>query len=356
MPRLRTKALGSGRWIIVVACAILALASGVTAFYASPALVRNLLIAQIESRTHRSVSIDAVSLNPFTGRLVVRGFRLQEPDGKTPFTDFDRLDVRIRSLLRGHLWIREVTPEGSTVRIIRFAEGFNISDLIPTSGGSGRTLDVTVDRLVVTKGTVALEDWALAEPRTWYSENIEIDAYNLSTRRGDGRAVARSVTVGAPVLLEMRHVRLYPIHLEAAVTTSGSTLARPPLLPRDAAVVLEQGRAARLLQVALDARAGLRANVTGALEDVVLVRRGARPRRARARAHRGARRLPVPGREAPGRPLLSSRARRASRTRSARRRPLPGVDAAGHIADVTWPVVLGPAAWTSGAASRAGAC
>ena len=99
MPRLRMKALGSGRWIIVVACAILALASGVTAFYASPALVRNLLIAQIESRTHRSVSIDAVSLNPFTGRLVVRGFRLQEPDGKTPFTDFDRLDVRIRPSL-----------------------------------------------------------------------------------------------------------------------------------------------------------------------------------------------------------------------------------------------------------------
>ena len=31
MPRLRMKALGSGRWIIV-ACAILALASGVTAF------------------------------------------------------------------------------------------------------------------------------------------------------------------------------------------------------------------------------------------------------------------------------------------------------------------------------------
>ena len=95
-------------------------------------------------------------------RLVIRGFRLRELDGQTPFTDFDRLDVRIRplSLLRGHLWIREVTLQGSTVRIIRFAEGFNISDLIPRSGGTGRTLDVTVDRLVVTKGTVALEDRA----------------------------------------------------------------------------------------------------------------------------------------------------------------------------------------------------
>ena len=277
MHRLRMNALGSGRWIIV-ACVILALASGVTAFYA-PTVVRNLLIAQIESRTHRSVSIDAVSLNPFTGRLVVRGFRLQEPDGKTPFTDFDLLVARIRplSLLRGHLWIREVTLQGSMVRIIRFAEGFNISDLIPHSGGTGRPFDVTVDRLVVTKGTVALEDRALAEPRTWYSENIEIEANNLSTRRGDGRAVARSTTVGAPVLLEMRHVRLYPIHLEAAVTTTGLDLSPARLyFPRDAALALERGRASSTLKVTLDARAGVRADISGSLEDVVLVRRGER--------------------------------------------------------------------------------
>ena len=275
---LRMRAPRAGRRV-VIAGAILALAIGVTGYYASPAVVRHLLISQIESRTHRSVSIDAVSLNPFTGRLVVRGFRLQEPDGKTPFTDFDRLDVRVRplSLLRGHLWIREVTLEGSTVRIIRFAEGFNISDLISSSGGSGRTLDVTVDRLVVTKGTVALEDRALAEPRTWYSENIEIEARNLSTLRGDGRAVARSVTVGAPVLLEMQHVRLYPIHLEAAVTTSELDLSLARLyFPRDAAVVLERGRASSTLKVALDARAGVRADISGSLEDVVLVRRGER--------------------------------------------------------------------------------
>ncbi len=275
---LRVRARGSGRWL-VIACALVTLAAGLTFYHAFPALVRDLLIAQVEAMTGRPVSVEVVALNPFTGRLVVRGFRLREPDGQTPFTDFDLLDVRIRplSLLRGHLWIRKATLQGSTVRIIRFAEGFNISDLIRPAGGTGRTFDVTVDRLVVTKGTVALEDRALAEPRTWYSENIEIDAHNLSTRRGDGRAVARSLTVGAPVLLEMRHVRLYPIHLEAAVTTSKLDLSLARLyFPRDAAVVLERGRASSTLEVALDARAGLRANVTGALEDVALVRRGER--------------------------------------------------------------------------------
>src|SRR4029434_3425644 len=116
------------------------------------------------------------------------------------------------------------------------------------------------------------------------SENIEVDAHNLSTRPGDGRAVARSLTVGAPVLLEMWHVRLYPIHLEAAVTTSALDLSLARLyFPRDAAGVLERGRASSTLEVALDARAGLRANVSGALEDVALVRRGGRaPRRGGA--------------------------------------------------------------------------
>jgi Domain of Unknown Function (DUF748) len=274
---LRARVSGRCRGL-VGACVILALATAVTV-YAWPSLLRHLLVAQIQSITHRPVSIDAAGFNPFTGRLVVRGFRLLEPDGQTPFTDFDLLDVRFRpfSMLSGHLWIREAKLQGSTVRIIRFSEGFNISDLIERPGGTGRTLDVTVDHLVVTNGTVALEDRALAEPRTWRSENIEVEGHNLSTRRDDGRAVARSVTVGAPVLLEMQHVRLYPIHLEAAVTTSNLDLSLARLyLPRDAAVVLERGRASSTLQVALDARAGLRANVTGALEDVVLVRRGER--------------------------------------------------------------------------------
>src|SRR5258705_11290637 len=97
MHLLRVRALGSARWVLI-ACAILVLAISVTAYYASPAVVRNLLIAQIESMTHRPVSIDAVALNPFTGRLVIRGFRLRGLDGQTPFTDFDRLDVRIRPL------------------------------------------------------------------------------------------------------------------------------------------------------------------------------------------------------------------------------------------------------------------
>ena len=166
---------------------------------------------------------------------------------------------------------------GSTVRVIRFADNFNLSDLVKGKESSGPALDVTVDRFVVTGGTITLEDRALSEPRTWRSESIEIEAKNLSTRRADGTVMARSVTAGAPVSLQMQKFRLYPIHFEAVVTTTGLDLGPARLyLPADAPFVLERGRATSTLAVVLDARDGLRANITGEMEDVALTRPGER--------------------------------------------------------------------------------
>src|SRR4029453_6750562 len=93
---------------------------------------------------------------------------------------------------RGHLGPREARIEGSAVRIVRLADGVNIADLVEGPSSSRRFLDVTVDGLVVTGGRAALGAGALAEPRTWTSEQIEIEGHNLSTRRADGRAIARS--------------------------------------------------------------------------------------------------------------------------------------------------------------------
>ena len=104
-----------------------------------PELVRRVTVAQIRARTERPVSIEAVDLNLLTGRFTIRGFRLAERDGTTPFADFERLDVRVHlpSLLLGHLWIREVVLSDSTVRVVRLAnEEFNVSDLCAGGGGA----------------------------------------------------------------------------------------------------------------------------------------------------------------------------------------------------------------------------
>lgn len=265
------------RWVFPAAGMVaLAVVAGILAW---PTLVRGVLLSRLQAITNRPASVETVELNPFTGRLDIRGLRVLERDGTAPFTDVDGVHVRVRplALLTGHLWIREAVIEGSTVRLVRFGDEFNISDLLSRSEPTERRLDVSVDHFVVTRGTVLLEDRALAEPRTWTSEQIEIDARNLSTRGQNGTAVASSITAGAPVSLEMRNVRLHPIHLEAHASTTGLDLSAARVyFPPEAAVTLERGRADSTIDVVLDAKAGVQAHATGALRDVALVRQGER--------------------------------------------------------------------------------
>jgi len=261
------------RVALVVACVLVASA---VSLYWLPEIARRVAVARIHVLTQRRVTIEAVELGLLTGSVTVRGLRLDEAGEPAAFASFERLDVRLHlpSLLLGHVWIRELILSDSIVRVVRLPTGdFNFSDLIRSSGASTRVLDVTVDRFAVVRGTVTLEDRAVAEPRTWASEQIAIEARNLSTRRDDGSAVARSLTAGAPVSIDVSNLRLYPIQLQATVTIAGVDLT--PLrvyFPPDAPIIVERGRASSTLAVTLDARDGLRADATGRLEDVVLVR------------------------------------------------------------------------------------
>ncbi len=266
--------MSARRWLVLV-FSLLLVGVAVT-LYALPELVRRVAVARIQAITERPVRIDRVDVDLLQGRVTIRGFHLAERDGQTPFADFAELDVRLRlpSLLLGHLWIRELVLTEPTVRVVRLPTSeFNFSDLIRRSGDTGRGGDVTVDRFVLRRGTVTLEDRALPVSRTWTSEDIAIEAHDLSTRRDDGRAVGTSVTAGAPVSVEVTDLRLYPIHLQARVTIEGADLTPAQVyLPPDTSVVLERGRATTSVTLALDAREGLRADGTARIEDVALRR------------------------------------------------------------------------------------
>ncbi len=262
------------RWL-VLALGLPVVAGAVTLYWV-PQIVRRVAIARIEAATSRPVNIDSVDVSLPRGRISVRGLRLTERDGTTPFAEVERLDLSLHlpALLRGHLWIRELVLNGSTVRVVRLPGGdFNLSDLIRASGTTERTFDVTVDRFALERGTVTLQDRALPEARTWASEHITIEAHNLSTRRSDGTAVGHSVTAGAPVSVEIKELRLYPIHLRAVVKLERADLtALRVYVPPDAPVTIMRGRASTSVAIVLDARAGLRADAAGRVEDVALAR------------------------------------------------------------------------------------
>jgi hypothetical protein len=265
--------MNRSRWLLLILG--LFLVAGAIAVSRLPELVRRVAVARIHALTQRPVSIDRVELNLFTGRASIQGVRLGERDGQTPFADFARLDVRVRwlPLFTGRLHIGELALGDSTVRVVRRPDGtFNFSDLVSGEGGApGRPPAVTVDRFVLTGGTVTLEDRALPRPRTWRSERITIEARDLSTLSDGGQARATSITEGSPVVVDMQAIRLHPVHLQASVTMEGLDLALARVyLPPDARVVPERGRVTTSVRAVLDARDGLRADLEGRLEDVVL--------------------------------------------------------------------------------------
>jgi uncharacterized protein involved in outer membrane biogenesis len=267
------------RWWVAIVVGVVLVIGGMIGVARMPELVRRIAVARIQAATDRPVSIDRIDLGLLARRVSIRGFRLGERDGQTPFATFERLDVSVRvlPLLVGRLSFREIALADSTVNVVRGPDGtLNFSDLIG-EGGSGRPIDVTVDRFALTGGKVTLEDRAMPQPQTWTSENITVTARHLSTRSGGGSAVASSITAGAPVRIELTNVRLRPVHLQATVTTDGLDLglARFYLAP-DAPVVPERGRLTTSVTVALDARDGLRADATAHFDDVVVVKPGER--------------------------------------------------------------------------------
>ena len=101
--------------------------------WALPEIVRRVAVDRISRQTRRAVTIEDIDLNLFTGRLAVKSFRLAERDGREPFVEAERLDVRLGlwDLLRSHVRIREIALVAPAVRIIRQGPGdFNFSDLL----------------------------------------------------------------------------------------------------------------------------------------------------------------------------------------------------------------------------------
>jgi hypothetical protein len=244
-----------------------------------PQLFRAVVLARIHAMTGRPAHADTLALDVWHGRLTVRGLCLDDRDG-SPLATIGRLDAQLhlRALLGGHLLVRDITVRDSTVHVVRLTpHEFNISDIIERtrgSGGRGRRLDVTVERFDLEDASVVLEDRSLEPTRTWKSENIRIAARNLSTRRDDGAADGSTTIDGSPVTLRMSAVRLYPIHFQAVVDARGIDLAVARLyLPADAPVVLERGRLDTTIDIAMDARSGLRVDVDGRAVGMRFVRR-----------------------------------------------------------------------------------
>ena len=98
-----------------------------------PPLARHLIAKNATERLGRDVVVDRVSVNPYTLEATVEGMRVLEPDRKTDFVSFERLDVNgsASSFYRFAPVVDRVTLTGLKVNLVRDAENhYNLTDIL----------------------------------------------------------------------------------------------------------------------------------------------------------------------------------------------------------------------------------
>ncbi|HUK63196.1 MAG TPA: DUF748 domain-containing protein, partial [Dongiaceae bacterium] len=208
----------------------------------------------------------------------VRGFRIADRQAGSPLAEFEKLEGRFhrRSLLRGHVWIESLALTGAHARIVRLGPNrYNVSDLLPQGPSSGGGLDISIDHATITGGWIELVDRVLKPARTWRSDEIRLDARNLSTLDRRGTAIGFTTVAGALVNLRVEEMQLAPVHLRAFLNVRDLDLALAAVyLPGDAPLKIEQGVLDAAYTIEQDARDGVTLDVDGVVQKVVLRRPG----------------------------------------------------------------------------------
>ncbi len=226
------------RLVVIAAVALVVLvAAGVLTF---PEILRRVVVWRVAAMTDRPVTLAALELDLFNGRLALRDLRVMDRD-QGPLATIERLEARfsLRDLLRGHLRVTGATLQAPTVRIVRTGpREFNVSDLLARESGGGTALAVTLERFELRGGAVAIEDRTLAPPRTWRMEAVTLDARGVSTlpEAPPGVVTLGAVAAGSPVSLWVAGVRLAPLRFHATaiareIDASLAALYLPPGSP-----------------------------------------------------------------------------------------------------------------------------
>jgi hypothetical protein len=105
----------------------------VTGFFILPPYVKKTAIAKLSERLGRQVSIEAVSLNPYSLEATIKGVEIKEADGHTPFVSFGILyaNLQLKSLLKGAPAFKEIRLEKPYLHLVRTAANtYNFSDIM----------------------------------------------------------------------------------------------------------------------------------------------------------------------------------------------------------------------------------
>ncbi|HMK60149.1 MAG TPA: DUF748 domain-containing protein [Dissulfurispiraceae bacterium] len=105
----------------------------IVGFFVLPPYLKKTAMAKISEQIGRQVSIEAVTINPYTWEAAVKGFEIKESDGKTPFITFSNLYVNIqfKSIFKAAPVFKEIRLDKPYLHLVRTAPNlYNFSDII----------------------------------------------------------------------------------------------------------------------------------------------------------------------------------------------------------------------------------
>jgi hypothetical protein len=250
MPRPRTVGITAAVVLVVLVTGLL---------IALPLIVRRVAVDQLTQMTGRAVSLHAVGLNVFTGRVALDRFRIAQRGSTDPALELGGLEVRVSipSLLGNHVRVKSVTITAPRVYVARLTETeFDFSDLLalippPDPNAKPSTRTIAIDRVTLTSGAVTARDDVTKT--AWKLEDLTIDGASLTTREAPpGRVTVKVKLNGTPITVDAPAVDLGKGVVAARVAVEGFDIAQVrPFVPPTIGASPAGGR----VTVALDVKA-----------------------------------------------------------------------------------------------------
>jgi uncharacterized protein involved in outer membrane biogenesis len=224
------------RRLIVSALVVLVLVAAYTlaGFFLVPRLIVRSVPTYAKDQLKRRAEIGAVRFNPFSFKLEVAQFRLQESDGR-PILGFDRLflDFELTSLFRRAWTVAKIELDVPRVDAILTRDGrLNLLDLLDTlpkgdpAAARKKPHPVLLEHAIVRGGGMSFTDLTGQAPRTATVEPINVELRDITTvpeQRGPYSIAA--TLVGGGVVGWTGEVALFPLSSTGRVGIQGFPLS-----------------------------------------------------------------------------------------------------------------------------------
>ncbi len=137
---------------------------GAIGYFVLPGIIKSKVEELIGQKLHRTTTIEAVEIHPYSLEATIRGVRMMEPDGAAVFVSFDELyiDLQAESLFRAAPVVREVRLLKPYVHLVRFdGQRFNFSDIVElfkSQPPSDEPARFSVNNILIDAGRIEFDD------------------------------------------------------------------------------------------------------------------------------------------------------------------------------------------------------